>query len=159
AYEEVSAERRRNLHRQVATIIEKQYSQAEDFAQYYPALAHHWRRSLADRLAEPEATARAVDYLEKSAQQALMTGLLRQAVEFGLEAARLLGVDVSTDAGQIGPALGLEMQNIGALMAARAPAELLHLPQAATPDITRVIGIFLSIQPAAYNSHQLELFA
>src|SRR5262249_15386076 len=87
------------------------------------------------------------------------TGLLRQAVEFGLEAARLLGVDVPTDPGQIGPALGLEMQNIGSLMANREPAGLLDLPQAATPETTRVIGIFLSIQPAAYNSHQLELFA
>jgi predicted ATPase/serine/threonine protein kinase len=159
AYEQVPVERRRELHRQVATATERRYSQADDYPHYYPALAHHWRRSLADRLAEPEATARAVDYLEKAAQQALMTGLLRQAVEFGLEAARLLGVEVSTDAGQIGPALGMEMQNIGKLMGTRSPADLLHLPTTATPDITRVIGIFLSIQPAAYNSHQLELFA
>jgi predicted ATPase/serine/threonine protein kinase len=159
AYEEIPLDRRRHLHRQTATMIEKQYAQADDFPQYYPALAHHWRRSLADRLAEPEASARTIDYLEKAAQQALMTGLLRQAVGFGLEAARLLGVDVSTDPAQIGPALGLEMQKIGTLMGTRSPADLFHLPQAETPDITRVIGILLSIQPAAYNSHQLELFA
>ena len=159
AYEQVSPERRRNLHRQVAVVIEERSRGREDFRQHYSALAHHWRRSLADRLAEPEATSRAIDYLEKAAQQALLTGLLRQAVEFGLEAARLLGVDVPTDPGQIGPALGLEMQNIGGLMGNREPAGLHELPQAATPETTRVIGIFLSIQPAAYNSHQSELFA
>lgn len=159
AYEQIAAEHRRGLHRQVARIIEERYAAAEDFPQHYPALAQHWRRSLADRAAEPEATARAIEYLEKAAQQALMTGLLRQAVEFGLEAARLLGVDVPMVADQLGPALGAEMQKIGGLMGQREPAALLELAPTATPDITRVIGIFLSIQPAAYNSHQVELFA
>jgi predicted ATPase/serine/threonine protein kinase len=158
AYEQIPPDRRRELHRQAAQVIEERCD-AENIAPFYPALAHHWRRALTDRLADPEATARAVDFLEQADHQALLTGLLRQAVEFGLEAARLLGVDVTTDTGQIGPALGLEMQNIGNLMGERAPADLLDLPPAATQDVTRVIGIFLSIQPAAYNSHQLELFA
>ena len=152
AYEQVPAERRCQPALPGGPGHRKSPRRSEDFAQFYATLAHHWRRSFTDRLAQPERTGRAVDYLEKASQQSLFSGLHRQAVEFGLEAARLLGVELPSDPRQIGPMLAQEMEDIGRLMAGRPPAALLELPQALTLDSTRAVGILL--RHSARGLHQ-----
>ncbi len=158
AYEQIATESRCQLHARVAQVIESRHGASEHFAQFYATLAHHWRRSFTDRLADPENTARAINYLESASQQCLFSGLHRQAVEFGLEAARLLGVDLPTDPRQIRPMLARDVEDIGRLMAGRAPAALVELPPA-TQDSSRAIAILLRIQPAAYISQQFDVFA
>ena len=58
---EMSVEQREQLHKEVAQAIETVY--ADDLAPYYERLAHHW--------SEAQVTFKAIDYLEKSGQQAL----------------------------------------------------------------------------------------
>jgi serine/threonine protein kinase/predicted ATPase len=158
AYEEIAADRRRHLHRLVALAIEQRYAASPAFASLYPALAHHWRQAL-DPAAPGADAGRAIDYLEKAVNQALYNGMPRQAVEFGLEAARLLGVDLPTTAAAIGPALEREMEEVGRLLAERPPAQLPNLPPADAPEITRAVAVLLAIHPAAHESHQFSLFA
>jgi serine/threonine protein kinase/predicted ATPase len=160
AYEEIPADRRRHLHRLVALAIEQRHGNSESFASFSPALAHHWRRAIDPAAPGSDAdTGRAIDYLEKAVRQALYNGVPRQAVEFGLEAARLLGVDLPATAGAIGPALAREMEEVGRLLAERPPAELPNLPPADAPEVTRAIAVLLAIHPAAHESHQFALFA
>jgi predicted ATPase/class 3 adenylate cyclase len=148
AYSLMLFAQRRALHRTVAEWYERTF---EDLSPFYPVLAHHWSRA--------EVTDRAVDYLEKAAAQAHNIGMPRESVAFGLEAARLLGVDLPADPQAIGPLIGAEMAEIERLIAGRAPAELIDLPPLANPKIQSVLSILHLIMPAAHNSMQSALFA
>jgi DNA-binding response OmpR family regulator/predicted metal-dependent HD superfamily phosphohydrolase len=69
AYDSMLFAQRRQLHHLAAQWTEHAYS--ENLAPHYAALAFHWRRA--------EEPARAVDYLEKAGQQALLAGSLEEA--------------------------------------------------------------------------------
>ena len=122
-------------------------------------LAHHWCRSIADRKAEPEATARALDCLDASIRQAVNAGLPDEAVEYGRAAARLLGVDLPESADEVARALDREILGIVDRLGARRPADLRALPPRADPGIDRAIALLLAIQPPAFLGNQLGLFA
>jgi serine/threonine protein kinase/tetratricopeptide (TPR) repeat protein len=45
SYEQIPGERHPQLHQGAAEAIERRYSQARDFALFYPDLAHHWSKA------------------------------------------------------------------------------------------------------------------
>ncbi|HYO57613.1 serine/threonine-protein kinase PknK, partial [Archangium sp.] len=45
SYEQISSERCPRLHHRAAMAIEHRYSEARDFALFYPDLAHHWSKA------------------------------------------------------------------------------------------------------------------
>lgn len=78
AYNLMLFSQRRDLHRAVAEWYERNF---EDHSPYYPFLAHHWSRA--------EDLPRAIDYLEKSGEQALNNCANEEAVRFLTEALNL----------------------------------------------------------------------
>ena len=79
AYNLMLFSQRRDLHRAVAEWYEQTF--AADLSPYYPFLAHHWSRA--------EDLPRAIDYLEKSGEQALNNYANQEAVRFLTEALSL----------------------------------------------------------------------
>jgi serine/threonine protein kinase/predicted ATPase len=159
AYAEITADRRRELHRDVARALEMLYGDREDFDRRYPMLAYHWHRSIGDRREHPDRVAVALDYLEKSLRQAVAHGLSREAVDYGLAAARLMEVDLPGDPAEIMAAIGPQIGRIMELMAGRRPVELLDLPSAGEPGLDRIVGLLQAIHPPAHMSNQYALSA
>jgi tetratricopeptide (TPR) repeat protein len=75
AYDTLLFEQRRELHRRAATWYEERH---EDLRPLLPLLAHHWMGA--------EDAGRAIDYLERAAEEALRTFSNREAVGFLTEA-------------------------------------------------------------------------
>ena len=159
AYEQIPPPRRRALHRSVALALESRYDGRDERGRHSATLAHHWYRSIGDRSAEPEAVARAIGYLDTSIGQAVNSGLTGEAVEFGRSAARLLGVELPDGPAEIAEAMTAEMAAIRRALGDRRPGELLGLPDSDSPEVDRAIGLMLSIQPPAFISNQIGLFA
>ena len=158
AYEQIPPGRRRALHRSAARAIERA-GQGRDDPGDYPALAHHWYRSIGDRADDPFAASMAVDALEKSVIHAVNGGLPGEAIGFGRAAARLLGVDLPEDTPEVVEAMTDELGRIDRALGDRPPAALLDLPAAGDARADRVIGLLLRIHPPAYLSNQFGLFA
>jgi serine/threonine protein kinase len=158
-YDQVPAERRRELHRIAAVAIETCRGAEADFERHYPALAHHWERSIGDRQAEPERVARAIDYLDRAAAQATRNALQSEAIEHGLGAARLLGADVPRTPEAVATAAAAELEEVRRLLAGREPLELLDLPPLDDPGLDRLIGLLQTIHPSAHTSNQHHLSA
>ncbi len=72
AYGLMSFAQRRQLHRAVAEWYELTY--ADDLSPFYPLLVYHWQRA--------EVPHKAIDYLEKSGEQALRSGAYQEALGF-----------------------------------------------------------------------------
>jgi class 3 adenylate cyclase/tetratricopeptide (TPR) repeat protein len=72
AYNLLLFAQRRQLHRQVAEWYEK--TQENDLSPFYASLAHHWTRA--------QETEKAIEYLEKAGEQALVRGAYREAIGF-----------------------------------------------------------------------------
>jgi len=89
AYNLMTFSQRRSLHRAVAEWFERTH--AADLSPYYPYLAHHWQRSLDDQQVEPDLVKKAIDYLEKSAEQARLNYANPEVVRFLGEALALDG--------------------------------------------------------------------
>jgi predicted ATPase/serine/threonine protein kinase len=159
AYEQIPPTRRRSLHRSVALALESRHEGIDELARNSATLAHHWYRSIGDRHAEPEAVDSATAYLEASIRQAVNSGLSGQAVEYGRAAARLLDIDVPESPAAIASALTAEMDRIGQLLGDRSPSELLSLPISTDPRLNQPIELLLTIQPPAFLSNQIRLFA
>jgi len=159
AYEQIPPDRRRDLHRTIARAIEARHALRDDLSRHSSTLAHHWYRAIGDRSADPEAVARAIEFLEKSVVHAVNTGLPGEAVNFGRSAARLLGVDLPESPAEIAGAMADEMERIILALAGRRPIELLGLPDSDDPAVDRVIGLLLAIHPPAFLSNQFGLFA
>jgi predicted ATPase len=140
-------DQRRTLHRALAEFYEANVS---DRDQLYPVLAHHWLRA--------EDDAKAVQYLALAAVSSIANGMPRESVMQGVQAARLLGIELETDASKIVELLPGELAEIERLMAGRRPADLATLPELVDPDITTGIGIVLQSMPAAFQNLQTELF-
>ena len=156
AYEQIPPPRRRELHRSVALAME---DGPDGRSRQSNTLAHHWYRSIGDRTAEPEAVARTIKYLEASTRQAVNDGLPAEAVEFGRSAARLLGMELPETPTSVAEAMVAELASIREILGDRAPDDLLDLPPATDPEADRSIELLLSIQPPAFLSNQLSLFA
>jgi len=87
AYDTLLFEQRRELHRRAAIWYEARH---EDLRPLLPLLAHHWRGA--------EDGARAIDYLERAAEEALRTFSNREAIGFLTEAqavATRVGLEVA----------------------------------------------------------------
>ncbi|MBA2245893.1 MAG: AAA family ATPase [Gemmatimonadetes bacterium] len=148
AYSLLLYRQRRQLHQAAAEWYERAF---EDLSEFYRVLAYHWQGA--------EVIPRAVEYLERSAVRTFSMGLGRESVAEGLEAARLLGVNLPTDPQQIVPLLDQEMAEIERLLAGRRPAELLDLPPLQDPPVAAIISLLFRIEPFAHQSLQPELFA
>jgi len=79
AYNLMAFAQRRQLHRTAAGWYEATYAQGLEA--FYPLLAHHWSQA--------EAPDKAVDYLEKAGEQALVNCAYAEAARFFSEALRL----------------------------------------------------------------------
>jgi serine/threonine protein kinase/tetratricopeptide (TPR) repeat protein len=144
----IGRDSRQKLSLKAATAIESVHGAAPDWIHAQAVL---WKEA-----AVPDKTAH---YLLLAAAQMLSTGAPEQAVQFAVDAARQLGVDLPDSRERQGAAIGAEMQKIGELMAGRGPAQLAELPPLADERVARMIGILMLIGPAAHISQKLELFA
>jgi predicted ATPase len=149
AYERLLFGQRRALHRAIGEWHEREH--AENLPPVYAALAHHFTQA-----GDVE---RACDYLGRASVEAINNGMSREAVELGLAAARLLGVELPRTPGAVRGAIGECLGAIGALMAGRAVESLATLPPATDPARAAAIGTLLQTAPAAFISRQSELFA
>ena len=147
-FDGLAEEERRAHHRRLADAIERVHGTTPDSL---PALAHHWS---AAREIEP-----AVHYLGLAADLALQQGAPREAIALGMQASRLLGVDLPTRPEYVGLAIGAEMGQIHRHLAGRPASALLDLPPLTDARVARAIGLLVRMQPAAHISQQLELFA
>jgi class 3 adenylate cyclase len=149
AYNLMLFSQRRQLHQAVAQWYESVFGMGRP--ELLSVLAHHWARA--------GVVPKAVAYLEKSATRTFGMGLGKAAVDQGLEAARLLGVDLPTEKALILPLVGAELGRIQSQMAGRAPAELLAHKRLEDEPVGAIIGLLLRIMPYAHQSLQGELFA
>ena len=80
AYNLMTFSQRRSLHRVVAEWCERAY--AADLSPFYPYLAYHWRRTLDDQQTDRDLAMRAIDYLERAAEQARLNYANQEVVSF-----------------------------------------------------------------------------
>ena len=149
AYNLMLFAQRRELHRSLAEWYER--GAGDDTTTLFPVLAHHWSKA--------EVVDKAVEYLQKAALHALSIGMPKECLSFGLEAARLLGIDFPGKPAEVAQAIDDEMGAIGRLMGERTPADLVDLPRLADANVAFVIDLTIRIQPAAHIAQQPELFA
>ncbi len=149
AYQRLLFAQRRELHRAIGEWHEQHF--AENLAPVYATLAHHYTRA-----GDVE---RACDYLGRASVQAINNGMGREAVDLGLAAAAMLGVELPRTLPEIGAAIGERLGIIGAQMAERSIESLAELPEATDPGRAAAIGALLQTAPAAFISQQSELFA
>lgn len=79
-YEEISPWRRRLLHRRAAEGLEQLYQ--TDLAPFYPSLAHHWGRVIEGETADPTVVLKAIEYLQKTGEQAVHSSANQEAIEY-----------------------------------------------------------------------------
>ena len=139
---------RRALSRRAASAIESVYGEAPEWIHTQAAL---WK--------EGGVPDKAASYLLLAAAQLLSIGSPEKAVGLAVDAARQLGVELPESREQQAAAIDAEMAAIGALMAARGPAQLADLPRLDDDRVARIIGALMLIGPAAHISQNLELFA
>jgi predicted ATPase/class 3 adenylate cyclase len=147
AYSLMMGDQRRGLHEALAT----HYESSTDLELLYPVLAHHWLRAENDE--------KAVSYLTLAAVSSLAHGMPRESVAQGVQAARLLGVELETEPSKITAVLPRELGEIERLLAGRRPPDLVALPPLVDEEIGAGIGIVLQSMPSAHQSLQTELFA
>jgi predicted ATPase/class 3 adenylate cyclase len=149
AYGRMLFGQRRELHRAIAEWHEQR--SADNLAPVYSTLAHHFTQAgLVDK---------ACDYLGLASVQAINHGMGREAVDLGLAAARMLGVDLPRAPSDIRAAIGQRLEAIGERMADRSIESLADLPPATDPVKAAAIGALLRTAPAAFISQQTDLFA
>ena len=149
AYESMLYAQRRQLHREIALWNEA--ASASNKSRVYALLAYHWEVA--------GDTARATDYLRLEAERVFGAGLVRQSIETGLRAARLLGSDLPTNRAELHAAIGQELEAISKLLGGRRPDELAGLPPLKNERAAQLIHLLLVLAPFAHQSEQLELFA
>lgn len=141
---------RQQLHLSIGNWYEKRF--APDPSRFYMLLAYHFEAA--------GEMVRAAEYQRLEAARLFSLGLVRQSVEVGLHAIRLLGGTLPTEKAALHQAIGREMQSIAVLLEERDPKALMDLPpiDMALP-VARLIPLLLNISPYAYQNQQLELFA
>ncbi len=145
---ELPSDSRRELSGKVAAAIESVHGASPDWLQTQAVL---WKEAgVADKASQ---------YLLLAAAQLLSAGVPERAVQFAVDAARQLGVDLPESREEQRAAIGAEMRKIGQLMAGRSPAKLADLPSLRDEGVARIIGMLMLIGPAAHISQKPELFA
>ena len=157
SYARIPADRLRDLHHRVAMALEARGEGASGRCD--AVLAQHWHRSIGDPRAETDRVARALLYLERSLGQATRDGMSRDAVEYGLAAARLLDLDLPGDPEAVAAAIPEEIARVMRLLDGRRPADLLGMPAASDPRIDRISSLLQAIHPPAHMSNQYALSA
>ncbi len=80
AYNLMTFTQKRNLHRMVAEWFEQAH--ATDLSPFYPYLAYHWQRAVDDQTTDRDLVLKAINYLEKAAEQARLNFANREVVSF-----------------------------------------------------------------------------
>lgn len=75
---------RREVHRDVAEWYERNH--ADDLAQFFPLLAHHWSKAAEGEDSDHGSVAKALDYLERAGDQAARNYANQEAIQFFLDA-------------------------------------------------------------------------
>jgi len=84
----LASEEQKTLHRQIAEAIEQHYG--ADLAPFYSRLANHWSHVVKDGHPDSSLVAKAVDYLQKTGQQAKEHFASQEAIAFFHQAITLL---------------------------------------------------------------------
>jgi predicted ATPase/class 3 adenylate cyclase len=149
AYGRMLYGQRRTLHRAIGEWHERRF--ADNLAPFYATLAHHYTQA-----GDVE---RACDYLGRASVQAINNGMGREAVDLGLAAAAMLGVELPRTLPEIGAAIERRLAEIREHLHGRDVERLADLPPARDPAMVAAIGTLLQTAPAAFISQQSELFA
>lgn len=147
AYHLMPPAQRRRLHAALAS----HYEASPQTAVGAGLLAHHWRRG--------GSPAKAARHYQLAAVAALAAGMPSEAVDYAVDGARALGIELSTDPGEISERLGDELAEIDRLMAGRRPADLRMLPELVDESVRQGSELIFETMPAAHQSLQAELFA
>src|SRR5262249_4298790 len=75
---------------------------------------------------------------------------LVEAVDCGVETARMLGAEFPTDDAQLGPAIGAELGALQALLKGRSVESLLDLPEVADPEKRALIDVLFKTNASAF---------
>lgn len=89
AYNLLLFAQRQQLHRAVAEWHEHTYT--DDLSPYYSLVAHHWTRAIGQDTPDPFVLAKALEYLGRAGEQAVLGFANREAIEFFNQAIRLAG--------------------------------------------------------------------
>jgi predicted ATPase/serine phosphatase RsbU (regulator of sigma subunit) len=79
-----------------------------------------------------------------------MAGRLLEAVDCGVDTARILGAEFPTDDAQVGPAIGAELGALQARLAGRSVESLLELPEMADPEKRALVDVLFKTNAAAF---------
>ena len=77
---------------------------------------------------------------------------LLEAVDCGVETARMLGAEFPRDDAQLGPAIGAELGALQGLLANRSVESLLELPEMADPEKRALVDVFFKTNASAFMS-------
>jgi predicted ATPase/serine phosphatase RsbU (regulator of sigma subunit)/tRNA A-37 threonylcarbamoyl transferase component Bud32 len=77
---------------------------------------------------------------------------LLEAVDCGIDTARMLGAEFPSDDAQLGPAIGAELGALQALLAGRSVESLLDLPEVADPEKRALIDVLFKTNASAFMS-------
>jgi predicted ATPase/serine phosphatase RsbU (regulator of sigma subunit) len=77
---------------------------------------------------------------------------LIEAVDCGVETARMLGAEFPTDDAQLGPAIGAELGALKAMLAGRTVESLLDMPEMADPEKRALVDVLFKTNAAAFMS-------
>ena len=87
-----------------------------------------------------------------------VAGKYDAAVDMGIEALRLFGVEIPEDAGALGLAIQTETQAVTANLQGRNIEELANAPEATDPRIAAIIALLSNMAPAAYIGSRPQLY-
>lgn len=155
AFATLLIEQRRALHLRTASALESLIAETTgehtvDLADVNLTLAYH--------LEEAGDRARSAEYLQREAGRVFAFGLVEQAIYLGLRAICLAGADLPSEPQQIEHTIGMELQNITAMLAGRQPRDLADLPLLDDASVEQRILLSLTTAPYAFQGERLDLF-
>ena len=77
---------------------------------------------------------------------------LLEAVDCGVDTARMLGAEFPSDDAQLGPAIGAELGALKSLLANRSVESLLDLPEVADPEKRALVDVLFKTNASAFMS-------
>ena len=77
---------------------------------------------------------------------------LLEAVECGIDTARMLGAEFPTDDAQLGPAIGAELGALKEMLAGRSVESLLDLPEMVDPEKRALVDVLFKTNASAFMS-------
>lgn len=149
AYSQLPNADRRALHGRAAQWIETN-SGAERISRLQE-LADHWARA--------GESATAVDRLLEESLRLFRQGFALEAVNVGLRAIRISGVDVPETPEDRQARIGAAIGDVSARTAGQVPSDLLASMKAPDADLALKLKALLSTAPFAFQSNQFEVFA